>query len=201
MPPVRTAAASDRWAKRKNLMDMGYPVTCACGCTHRVSAGAAGTLIACGCGRQVQVPSLRTLRAAAGEPVASPEMEIRARLQDGQLPEERECVCCGVATDDVSHARVVCERSEVSDTRLGDMESFAIKLISLLLVPIGFFFSRRGEARERGRDISFRLPLRVCDLCARRLRGRRLVEAMRRVPAYTRLFEKYPHAEVMLERG
>jgi hypothetical protein len=175
-------------------MDTGYPVHCACGCTHRVSAGAAGTLIACGCGRQLQVPTLRALRAAAGEPVASPEIEIRARLQDGQLPEERECVCCGVATDDVRHVGVVCERSEVSSKT-----DWNLRLLPLLAGWL--VFTRSREVRERGRDISFQLPLRVCDLCARRLRGRRLVEAMRRVPAYTRLFEKYPHAEVTLERG
>ena len=174
-------------------MDTPYAVTCDCGRTHRVSAGAAGMLLACDCGRQVQVPTLRALRREAGEPVASPEMEIRALLREGTLPQERECLSCGTPTADVGHAEVICERSEVSDT------GWKWRLLPLLF---GYLvFTRSGEARERGRDLAFRLPLRLCRDCAGRLRGAALVEVLRRVPVYARLIDKYPDADISLDRG
>ncbi len=174
-------------------MDPGYPVVCDCGYTHRVSEGSAGALLDCGCGRQVRVPSLRALRRAAGEPVATPEMEIRALLLDGDLPEEPDCLCCGMPTDDVCHAGVVCERSEV----VGDTD-WKLNLLPLLFGRL--VFTRSRQTQDRGHDISFRLPLRICRECVQGLNRRTLVEAMRRVPVYDRLLQSYPHAEITLER-
>src|SRR5262245_46347037 len=96
---------------RGTVVESGYLVTCECGQAHRVSAGAAGTIFACNCGRQVEAPSLYALRRSAGEPTVSAELEIRALLQDGRLPEESMCLRCGTETADVGYALVVCERS------------------------------------------------------------------------------------------
>jgi len=173
-------------------MESGYLVTCECGQAHNVTAGAAGTHVACGCGRQVAVPSLQALRRSAGEPTVSAELEIRALLQDDRLPEEPTCLRCGAETADVGHALVVCERPEVQGTE------WRFRLPPLLLGWL--VWTRSGQAQERGRHVSFRLPLRLCRGCAARLWRSEVVELLRRVPVYGRLLEKYPHADVRLER-
>jgi hypothetical protein len=172
---------------------MDYPVTCACGRTHRVSSGAAGTRLVCGCGRQVEVPSLHALRTQAGELTVSVELLLGALLRDGHFPEEKDCLRCGIPTTDICYALVVCERPEVRSKY-----DWSLSLVGLLFGHL--VFSRRGEDRERGRNVSFRLPLRVCSDCTSRLRHPALVEAMRQVPLYGQLLEKYPQAEVSLER-
>jgi hypothetical protein len=123
----------------------------------------------------------------------SAELEIRALLQDGLLPEERECLRCGIVTPDVCRVLVVCERVEVQQPT-----GWSFQPLWLLLGWV--VFSRPREGRERGRDVSFRLPLRVCRECAGQLRRSTLVEVLRQVPVYARLLDKYPHAEVQLER-
>jgi hypothetical protein len=168
-------------------MGAQYPVICACGRTHQVSGGEAGSRLSCGCGRTVEVPDLRTLRMAAGEPTIPPELAIEAMLQAGQVPGSEECVGCGAPTADVCHVLVQCERRE---WRAGGWK------VNPIYWLFGVFYAERTEARELGRNVAYQLPVRMCSPCARRLSRSRTREALHKVNEYHQLLAKYPHASV-----
>jgi hypothetical protein len=51
-----------------------------------------------------------------------------------------------------------------------------------------------------GRDVRYRLPLRICPDCTGQLRDARLLkETLLDVPVYAELLDKYPHADVSLD--
>lgn len=162
-----------------------YPVICDCGRTHQVLGTSAGSDLPCGCGRTVGVPSLQRLRVAAGEPPAAAEVMIEALLRAGRLPEESHCLRCETATTDTAHVTVACERIEVKGG------SWAFHFIPLLF---GWFVWSRGPVTEQGRDITYRLPLRLCQECAKSLRRSETRELVRQVTLYRQLLEKYPRA-------
>ena len=174
-------------------METEYSVTCGCGRIHQVSGGAAGSVLSCACGNQLEVPSLAVLRRSAGEPVVSPEIEIRFLLQSKELPQEHNCLRCWAETTEISQVLVECERAEVS---LSGEWNFSW-LAFLFLGHLAFW--RSTETKERGRNISFCLPLRLCRDCARQLGRSALIKVMCQVPVYARLLEKYPHAKVSLD--
>jgi hypothetical protein len=169
-----------------------YPVSCECGQVHRVSEGAAGTRFACDCGSTVAVPSLHVLRMQTGQAVLSPELLIEAALQNGELPTSSSCLACGRFTDLVAFVWAVCERAQVENPEWG--------LVPLALVFGWVVFWRSGQTRVLGRDKEYRLPIRLCERCGRRLRGRKLREAMMGEPLYARLLDKYPQAGLSLSR-
>src|SRR5262249_26516320 len=107
-----------------------YTISCECGQTHSVSAGAAGTRLSCSCGQQVEVPSLHVLRSRAGEATLGPELLITAAMQGGQLPASRTCIGCSAATSRIAPMWVVCEREEVKESKS------IFEVILLLLSPI-----------------------------------------------------------------
>ncbi len=192
-------------------MDIGfvtesrYPVSCDCGHIHWVPAGGAGSVLACGCGRQVRIPSLSVLRRQAGEPTTSVELRIDMMLRQGQLPEGGVCLRCGALTSKVCHAVVICERPDGGRLVEG---LHLLGLLLHLLHPIGILFSlflslHSGSVGDQpaGRIVRFRLPLPVCPDCSRNIRKSALVKALRQVRLYAALLEKYPHAKVSLERG
>jgi hypothetical protein len=56
---------------------------------------------------------------------------------------------------------------------------------------------QRGETREYGKDKVYTLPLPVCPACLPNMRGSTdIMDAMRRVPEYDRLLDKFPDAAV-----
>jgi len=188
-------------------MDMEYGVKCECGRQQPVTASQAGLRLACSCGREVSVPSLRSLRVAAGQPVTeTPELVIKAMLRDGRVPEGDECAECSIRTDDIFEIQAECEKKELRGSGQGGT------LHTLLAIPAWLFLGpvfaifylshvlrRPDEPREIGHDLSFDLPIRLCTRCAGRLRGRSLKRAMKRVPVYERLLQKYPRAQVSLK--
>jgi len=57
----------------------------------------------------------------------------------------------------------------------------------------------REEPKESGKDRSFTLPLRLCDACRATLTTVEAVKrALRSVPLYRRLLDKYPRAVISL---
>jgi hypothetical protein len=146
----------------------------------------------CSCGRTVEVPPLSALRAQAGESVVALELLLEAMLHDGELPEENACLRCSAATQAVALVRVDCEKAEI---RRGDWNFDP----SLLL--FGWLrWTRSPEVTVIGRDLSYRLPLRLCPACSARIRRWALKKCLRRVPIYARLLEKYPRAKIQIER-
>lgn len=162
-----------------------YPARCECGRTHAVTAGDAGGRLPCECGRAFEVPSLRQLRAGAGEPTVSPELEVGAMLRDGHVPGAGECARCGAPGAAVWAVPVECERVQ---TKLG---GWSINPVALVF---GVLHIRATERREFGQTLAYRLPLRLCAACGRKASRRQLLAALRAVPEYRRLLEKYPAA-------
>lgn len=164
-----------------------YPVVCDCGRTHQVPGTSAGSDLPCGCGRTVDIPSLHKLRSAAGESSTSPELMIEYLLLENRLPDETECVCCGAPTSDAAKFDVVCERIEVTGGR------WKINVAALL---VGWIYASREPGVQHGRNIAFRLPLRICRGCGKGLGRAGLRDAVRRVPVYAQLLDKYPWAKL-----
>ena len=92
---------------------MAYQVTCGCGKVHAVTAGDAGALLWCECGKTVEVPQLHELRADTGEAVVSPAVAIKSLLLAGKLPGTSRCVLCDRETDGIVHVGIQCERAIV----------------------------------------------------------------------------------------
>jgi hypothetical protein len=165
-----------------------YAVSCECGRSHRVSAGAAGTRLACACGRQVIVPSLHVLRRQAGEAVLGPELLIEDALRRGELPTSSSCARCGEVTAHCAWVWAECEQAQIKEP------GWTISPLALLF---GWLILRRsGETRVLGRDLSFRLPIRLCAGCCGGLGGRGLREVFAKEPLYQRLLDKYPQASL-----
>lgn len=172
-----------------------YPVKCECGNEYPVTAGQAGSSFPCACGRTVQVPSLGTLKRSVGESAVSADLEIEHRLAEGSLPMEDDCGVCGAATRDTLAVRVECERSEVRSS---------LKWWYWLFLPMGMWFvigmliaALTKREQRLGRDVNFRLPVRVCESCRPRVRSATEArDALNRSDLYARLLVKYPHAQV-----
>lgn len=170
-----------------------YAVRCECGNEGRVSAADAGTSWACGCGRAVEVPSLARLKAAAGEAAASADLQIEHLLRTRQLPFETDCVACGRRTAHTFAVTAVCERQEVDEGGLRWYHAALFPVFGVWAIIAGL--RRRGY--ERGRDVRFRLPVRLCEGCTEGLDSWDKVRAaLRRTPVYADLLDKYPHTKL-----
>jgi hypothetical protein len=78
-------------------------------------------------------------------------------------------------------------------------DSQAATLGCLLFGLVGWLLFRRHgrESRVYGRDVGFTVPLRVCESCDRELTTRTaLVNALREVPVYAGLLDKYPRSRI-----
>jgi hypothetical protein len=123
---------------------------------------------------------------------------VETLLLAGKLPEEDHCILCGIATDASICCTTECERAYVQSGR----PSWWIYLLGFL--TLGWFgvaiaHASGGEDREWGKDRIFPLPLRVCAVCQHQLTNEaELKAALRRVPLYRRLLEKYPDSRVSL---
>ncbi|MGL6096294.1 MAG: hypothetical protein ACRC7O_10925 [Fimbriiglobus sp.] len=169
-----------------------YSVTCECGQTTSVTGTAAGSRIACRCGKSIDVPSLAELKHAAGERAGSADFALTGLLLTGRLPLEQHCVLCDHVTDNKATYHVVCERPEVGRTLPGWQWA-----LLLFLSPFAWakLLSAGDDAPVHGRSVSFRLPIRVCEFCVAGLTTHAAVrDAFCRTPVYTDLFEKYPHS-------
>ncbi|MEO2091050.1 MAG: hypothetical protein ABGY75_16390 [Gemmataceae bacterium] len=176
-----------------------YPVVCECGKTHPVGGGAAGSSLACGCGRTVEVPTLTALKASAGGEGLAPEMEIEGLLLARKLPLEPDCALCRRPTDDKFHCQVRCE----APTLKPPMTFWQLVLMVLFFPFLGakLFFAAvlidKADGTLTGRDVSFRLPVRMCRACMAELESWEVVtQAIRRTPVYAHLLDKYPNSRL-----
>jgi hypothetical protein len=159
-----------------------------------VREGLAGTRHTCACGRVITVPPLHELRRQAGLPPyeLSPELVIEHLLASGELPPDQSCVLCGIDTDHELRVRTECERVQV---RTEGGFSVALAVLAMLLTGWLILLRRRGPPTEYGRDKIYTLPLPLCPECRPALRNEKDVKAaMRQVPEYCRLLDKFPDA-------
>jgi hypothetical protein len=170
-----------------------YPVACECGATIQVPGTAAGTTVTCQCARKVDVPTLARLKASVGQSAISADLELEHLAATGALPLESNCTICGGETTNKVAFSVVCERPE--DKSGG---SFWYQVFFIWFSPLLYMMhmaTRRSEVH--GRNVVFRLPLRVCETCQPSVNSRSAIrDALRRTPVYARLLDKYPDAKI-----
>ena len=179
---------------------MNLVVPCECGELVSVTEGDAGGRLTCRCGRTVVVPSFRELRRQAGVPPKelAPELVLEALLLAGKLPDEQECVFCSEVTSGCAICFVEIERAQVSD---GRQPWWVVASAFLLFGWLGALLVRqaREPTGETGKDRAYRVPLRICDQCRPRLNDARAIKrALRSVPLYRKLLDRYPRALVSL---
>lgn len=176
---------------------LDFRVDCPCGKRTTVTEGDAGAMLQCSCGRAFQVPALHQLRSQTGlTPHAlSPEVVIERLLLAGRLPPTRACAGCGEQTDEALKVVVECERSWVRQTGGVSWAALFLGLLPFILVHI--FYRERPETKEFGKDKIYSLPLPVCLGCRPPLcDGMSIKHALRKVPDYARLLDKFPDAKV-----
>ncbi len=175
-----------------------YPVVCDCGKTHQVTSGAAGSTLACVCGRMVEVPSLTALKASVGGEGLAPEMEIEGLLLARKLPLEPDCALCHRLTEDKFHCQVRCEAPTLKPPM--SFWQYALALAFIPFVGVKALLTAallRDTGVLTGRDVSFRLPVRICGACMAELESWEVVtNAIRRTPVYARLLDKYPNSRL-----
>ena len=185
---------------------MAFHVECSCGERIEVTAGMAGTEVRCSCGVLNRVPGLSELRQAAGQHayVTNTVEAIRKMLAQGELPPGPNCMICHSPTRATFTCEVDCEKAWA--VRRGPGESNPV-LTGLALAFVPFWLALallakrdREEPDTRGRDVTVRVPLRLCGPCRRSLGGLRRPRAIKRllrqVPVYAQLLEEYPGAKV-----
>ncbi len=168
-----------------------FLASCPCGKLIPVTAGQAGGNVTCACGTTVEVPSLMQLKRAAGVPVATPELTLMGMLDSGEVPGDRSCCACGEEFAAVWRMSVVCE--SVENAKQGTRFNPLFLLFGWIVVT---FYTKTSNGDERGRNVSFDLPLRFCSACAASCRGKELRAELEKVEEYRRLVEKYPHAKI-----
>jgi len=179
---------------------MHYAVQCDCGKTLQVPGAMAGGRVTCACGLEVLVPSLSKLKGQSGDSAMSAEIRLDDMLRRGILPQETTCLMCRKPTDAVSYCWTTCERPQV-ENELGWFQIVARVLMFNLLGLASDIAHAEGDT-VHGRDLRYRLPLRVCPECTGQLwDARMLKETLLDVPVYADLLDKYPHADVSLDLG
>ncbi len=173
---------------------MSYTVRCECGKPYPVGAADAGVSFACSCGRTVDVPTLHMLRASAGEQPISPAVQIQGMLLNNELPGTRDCVNCGCGTDHLIRVSVACEQLTAGDQVKASDVMVGCLLFGVLGWFAGILMARSRPPVERGREVSFTLPVRVCEACA----TDRSLDVIRKdlfaTPVYAALLDQYPNA-------
>jgi hypothetical protein len=183
------------------IVAASYQVTCQCGAAQNVNLTQAGSTIVCRCGCNVEVPSLVRLKSAAGEESVSPDFEIEHLLQANALPLEKDCLICHRTTQHVFHVQVDCERA-INKSSRSRSEGCAFVLVGGLW---GYFLYRtlmRDQSQiQHGRDLLFKLPLRICERCASDVQTSEEARlAMMESSLFRRLLEKFPNAKITLCR-
>jgi len=177
---------------------MLYNVQCECGQTLQVPATMAGGRLSCTCGREILVPSLSKLKGQSGGSAMSAEIRLDDMLRRGVLPEENICLICQKPTTSVAHCWTTCERPQVE--REHGWFQYIVRTITFDLLGLAQDMRYTEGDTVHGRDLRYRLPLRVCPDCTGQLCDARLLkETLLDVPVYAELLDKYPHAEVSLD--
>ncbi len=194
--------------------DKPWIAVCSCGARTPICQTQAGERIECRCGLPMDIPSLGTLRTIAGlNRYESGIIDtINRMIDDGQLPTEDKCIFSGKPTTDILLLYFQCETvtrkglnsAETLSSRIGSGILFALTKvggISGLYKSIKSSYPERWESEESfeqvGNNRGVQLPLRVQkDFHAELLslpRRQQLLEYLKSIPVYARLFEIYPH--------
>jgi hypothetical protein len=175
-------------------MSLELFVTCSCGQKIAVTQSQCGDTINCKCGNDLLVPQLTKLRKLSG--YAEFEVNIVDKLNklksDNALPLERDCVSCGILTNNTIECLVQCETLSVSE------KGYLSGLIWNLFRPTAFMAYGRPEPEVHGRDISVSVPVRLCEKCAKQFKKSKKtrIALLNKSEIYKELFDSYPQAVV-----
>jgi len=145
----------------------------------------------------VDVPSLRELRRLAGAAdTVNPVLVIEQLAAAGELPPGRGCARCGRDDAATAHVTATCERSWTKKRDGPWWLTPALPWFARLFVRMA---EEAAPAERFGRDVSLRLPVRLCPACRAEVRTRDdVADVLREVPIYARLLDRYPDAALSL---
>jgi hypothetical protein len=137
------------------------------------------------------------LRTSSGEEAISPALQIQAMLLRGGLPGASACACCHRDTDHSIRVSVRCESVTVKH-RTGGKEALVGCLVGGLVGGLALYISGvLGKPVEHGREVSFVLPLRLCEVCDHETTtSAALRTALTATSVYAALLDQYPNALV-----
>jgi hypothetical protein len=126
-------------------------------------------------------------------------------LHAKELPAGWNCEACAVSTESQLLVNALCEKMSVE----GELESGMAVAWLLLVSPIlwvAVALSSGKGVRELGRNVSFALPLRLCENCQARVqndwwwsRRKTLRRLLQKVPVYADLLRRYPKTKVWID--
>ncbi len=187
---------------------MMYSFPCECGHSITVSATAAGSEVACQCGRSQVVPPLSTLRVMAGRGAYEVGTidTIRRMIRDGELPGGQICVVSGVPTTDTAILRIQCERVWVTTSRspfdAADRAFIGFLIFGWIGALVGWACKGKPQ-QEHGRETYIDVPLRVAEDQIRVLQNEsqaKLKRLLSEVPIYEQLLLEFPEAVVAAKK-
>lgn len=184
-----------------------YKVACECGARIPVSAVQAGSSVACSCGRDVNVPTLSSLRKSAGQPPIPVDniATITAMIKNGELPDNDLCPYSNRPANETVFFRMQCERTWARQNRDSDAYKafFYVLVFGWLGAMLTAGKSRNGENRENetlGRDTWVDVPVRISSdvrpNIIRMRRQKKLKELLSQTPIYAELLEEFPQTRV-----
>lgn len=117
-------------------------------------------------------------------------------LRNNELPDTTDCLECHAHTDHLLRYRVVCEQVEIKEAGAKGCSAIAMLLVMGWAGMLIAAMMGQREGLERGRHVAFTLPLRLCHACAAKIKSAKVRELFERVPVYSYLLTKYPHATI-----
>lgn len=170
---------------------MMYSVRCPCGMLYDVPQDQIGKPIVCRCRRWVKTTDAQPAQSKTDLPARSIEIELADAIRFRLLPTEDDCLKCNMPTDAVAYTVATCEQEHGEG--LSDVFMVLFRLLfGLTFRFLTFFFSTREEEIDRGKNLHFRLPLRLCKTCQRSTWRSQVRSLALKVQPYQRLIEKYP---------
>lgn len=182
---------------------MEYTVHCECGKAHPVAAKQAGSEFRCDCGRCVVVPRLSQLRIAAGQsavPLNAVEI-VEGMLRNGELPSNTVCPLSGKDAEHTVMLHVQCEEIWLqSEGRKGNSLLFLYNLLIGWWLGAAVASEDSGPVQQYGRNTSVTIPIRISEDQRTKILKTRdqqvLKSLLNNTPAYAKMLEEYPDAEV-----
>jgi hypothetical protein len=164
-------------------MSAEYTAVCECGRSNTVRPDQMGGRHPCYCGFMLLIPTPAEFdRNPVQKAYPSLLRKVSALVADGQLPGTSDCQRCRTPTDREMLAVVSCESSQsttsggVSGSTSALVFVFTM-IVTVLFAPFIVFFLLRPQpevVEQHGRDTSVRVPVRLCEVCHRRLLSRQV---------------------------
>ena len=143
------------------------------------------------------VPSLSRLKATAGETALSPDVRVEQMLKLGMLPQETRCLVCRTATPGVTYFWATCERAFV---KKDPSRTWWVLALGWLFLGASWFSCGPATTGSSGPTCSSGCRCGCVRTVPPGLADAGLLdEAVRTVPIYAELLDKYPNAGLALD--